>query len=78
MSVHMLLKQDEMEMSICHDRSLPLSVAGWEKTGPTPPARVMDQPKKAKPMMGPTMALARKRCRSLWMGTQMVGRDRSQ
>lgn len=77
-SVNMLLKQLEMLMSICHDRSLPDNCAGCEKTGPTPPARVMDQPKKAKPMMGPMMALARKSQRSLWIGTQIVGRERSQ
>lgn len=65
-------------MIICHPSLLPLSVAGWEKTGPIPPARVIDQPKKAKPTMGPTMALAMNSQRSLWMGTQMVGRERSQ
>lgn len=78
MRVNMLLKQLEMLMSICQLRSLPERVAGWEKTGPMPPPRVMDQPKKANPMMGPMTALARNHQRSLWIGTQMVGRERSQ
>lgn len=78
MSVNMLLKQLEILISICQDRSLPDRVAGCEKTGPTPPARVIDHPKNAKPMMGPMMALTRNHQRSLWIGTQMVGSERSQ
>jgi len=77
-SVNMLLKQLDMESTICHPSLLPERVAGCEKTGPMPPAREMDQPKKAKPTIGPTMALAMKSQRSLWIGTQMVGSESSQ
>jgi hypothetical protein len=55
----MLLKHEEMEINICHRRLLPLNVDGWLKTGPTPPARVIDHPKSAKPMTGAMTALAK-------------------
>lgn len=74
----MLLKQDEIEINICQDRALPLKVDGWLKTGPTPPALVIDQPKRANPMTGAIKALARNHHLSLWIGTQMVGSERSQ
>lgn len=74
----MLLKQLEMLMSICHPKAEPDKVAGCEKIGPIPPARVIDHPKRVKPTIGPMIALAAKSHRSLWMGTQIVGKERSQ
>jgi hypothetical protein len=72
------LKQLEILINICQCRSEPDSFAGWLKTGPIPPARVTDQPNSANPMIGPTTALPMKSQRSLWIGTQIVGRDSSQ
>jgi hypothetical protein len=63
--VNMLLNVEEMEMSICQLRAEPERVAGCEKTGPTPPAREIDQPKRVNPMMGPIIALAKNNHRSL-------------
>lgn len=74
----MLLKQLEMLMIICHPKAEPDKVVGCEKTGPIPPARVIDHPKRVKPTIGPTTALAAKSQRSLWMGTQIVGKESSQ
>jgi hypothetical protein len=74
----MLLKHEEMEISICQWRLLPLKVDGWLNTGPTPPARVIDHPKRPKPMTGAMKALARNHHLSLWIGTQMVGKESSQ
>jgi hypothetical protein len=64
-NVNMLLNVEEMEMSICQLRAEPERVAGCENTGPTPPAREIDQPKRVKPMIGPMIALAKNNHRSL-------------
>lgn len=71
----LLLKQEEMEIIICHPSADPLSLAGCENTGPMPPAREMLHPKRAKPTIGPMTALAANQWRSLWIGTQVTGRE---
>jgi len=78
MSVNMLLKQLEMDRSICQCSADPDSLLGCEKTGPVPPARESVHPKSASPTAGPTTALAMKSHLSLWIGTQIVGREMHQ
>ena len=46
--------------------------------GPTPWALTMHQIKNVMPAMGTTTAFRVKRCRTLWMGIQMAGKEISQ
>ena len=46
--------------------------------GPTPWAFTMHQMKNVMPAIGATIAFSVKKCRILWMGNQMAGREMSQ
>lgn len=69
---------DMMPLTISQARSPPCIVFDFLTMGPTPPARTRAQIKKAMPAGGTKYALAVNKCRILWTGNQMAGREQSQ
>merc|ERR1712000_773543 len=75
MRVAKLAIEDMMPLTISHAKSLPWILLPVFTMGPMPPALEMVQARKAIPATGTTYALTVKRCRILWTGNQIAGRE---